>query len=94
MDTIDSRDAMPGLGRYAIAERSFLSRVFGWMGFGLLLTAFVAWYVGTPERFAAIFGASRAVIWIAFIGAIVRWLHRPHRPRAHSACPRTRPRSG
>lgn len=71
MDTMDSRDAMPGLGRYAIAERSFLSRVFGWMGFGLLLTAVVAWYVGTPERFAAIFGASRAVIWIAFIGQLV-----------------------
>ncbi len=70
MDTIDTH-GMPGLGRYEVAERSFLTRTFGWMGFGLLLTALVAWYVGTPERFAAVFGASPAVVWVAFIAQLI-----------------------
>ncbi len=69
---IDSRGAvaMPGLGRYELAERTFFHRVFGWMGGGLLLTALVAWYFGTPERFASVFGQNRAVIWVVFIAQI------------------------
>lgn len=62
----DSRAEMPSLGRLAVAERTFFHRVFGWMGGGLLLTALVAWYFGTPERFQSIFGRSQATIWILF----------------------------
>jgi FtsH-binding integral membrane protein len=61
---------MPGLGRYEVAERTFFHRVFGWMGGGLLLTALVAWYFGTPERFASIFGAGRGVFFVLVIAQL------------------------
>ncbi len=53
--------SMPSLGRLEVAERTFITRVFGWMGGGLLLTALVAWYFGSPERYFSIFGESRAL---------------------------------
>lgn len=53
--------SMPSLGRLEVAERTFFTRVFGWMGGGLLLTSLVAWYFGSPERFHSIFGGSRAL---------------------------------
>lgn len=59
----DPRDgSMPGLGAYELAERGFFHKVFGWMGGGLLLTAMVAWYFGTPERFVPIFGRHPGVV--------------------------------
>ena len=66
---MDSRGAvaMPALGRYELAQRTFFHRVFGWFGGGLLLTALVAWYFGTPDRFASIFGGRPATIWILLI---------------------------
>ena len=61
-------DALPSVGRLEEAGRTFLPRVFAWMGAGLLLTALVAWYVGSdPARVASIFGAGRGVL----IGLIV-----------------------
>ena len=52
---------LPGLGRLETAERTFFPRVFGWMGGGLLFTALVAAYFGTPERYYGLFGRARAL---------------------------------
>ena len=48
-------------------ERSFLTRVMGWMCLGLLVTAIIAWAIGTSDR---------AVSWvfdhpIVFLGLII-----------------------
>ena len=62
--------SMPGLGRYAVAERTFFHRVFGWMGGGLLLTALVAWYFGSPARFASLFGAGRGIFIVLVLAQL------------------------
>ena len=51
-------------------ERSFLTRVMGWMCLGLLVTAVIAWAIGTSDR---------AVTWVSdhplvFIGLIIAQL--------------------
>lgn len=62
--------SMPSLGRLEVAERTFFTRVFGWMGGGLLLTALVAWYFGSPERFASIFGGSRVLPFVLLLAQL------------------------
>jgi FtsH-binding integral membrane protein len=64
-------ETLPSVGRLEEAGRTFLPRVFGWMGVGLLVTALVAWYVGSdPERVASVFGAGRGVVWILMIAQL------------------------
>jgi len=64
---VDARtETLPRVGLEE-AGRTFLPRVFAWMGFGLLLTALVAWYVGSdPERVNAVF-AHRWVMIALFV---------------------------
>src|SRR5688572_33480757 len=64
-------ETLPSVGRLEEAGRTFLPRVFGWMGVGLLVTALVAWYVGSrPDLVMSIFGRSQAVMWILLIAQI------------------------
>ncbi|MDX7988305.1 Bax inhibitor-1/YccA family protein [Xenorhabdus sp. 12] len=50
--------------------QTYMAQVYGWMTCGLLLTAFVAWYVAnTPEILSAIFSSS-----IVFYGLIIAQL--------------------
>jgi len=52
----------------ADVERRFMAAVYRWMTLGLLLTAFVAWYVAaTPAALQVIFG-NRLVFWALILG--------------------------
>jgi FtsH-binding integral membrane protein len=68
----DWRDAtLPSVGRLEEAGRTFLPRVFSWMGAGLLVTALIALYVGSdPARFGAVFGGRPALIWILLLAQL------------------------
>ncbi len=67
----DAGLAMPRVDVLA-AERTFVARVFRWMGVGLLLTGIVAWWVGSdPARFASIFGGRMGLFWALVIGEVV-----------------------
>lgn len=51
----------------AAEQQRYMVKVYGWMGFGLLITGFVAWYTALSEELLGFIFASR---WI-FFGLII-----------------------
>jgi uncharacterized protein len=51
----------------AAEQQRYMVKVYGWMGFGLLITGFVAWYTAISEELLGFIFASR---WI-FFGLII-----------------------
>lgn len=51
----------------AAEQQRYMVKVYGWMGFGLLITGFIAWYTASSEELLGFIFASR---WI-FFGLII-----------------------
>ena len=60
-EVTDLRDARVG---------AFLSRVYGWMFVGLLITAGVAYSVATSELLVSILLSSRLILWVVLIAQL------------------------
>jgi FtsH-binding integral membrane protein len=63
-------EAMPTVRTIEAAERTFVQRVFGWMGGGLLLTGLIAWYVGARVDWVVSL-VSSGLIWVLMIAELV-----------------------
>lgn len=54
----------------AAATARFMSRVYGWMAVGLLVTGLVAWNVATSESMVQLIFGNRGVVWVFVIAQL------------------------
>lgn len=59
------------LSRAQVAERTFMTRVFGWMALGLAVTGFTAWLTLTTPSLARFVLGSRGVFFGLIIGELL-----------------------